>query len=166
MKSVSDECPNITRFYSLGKSFNGREIYAMEITDNPGTHETGEDRSRSDYYFTFKILKPTQTHLPSGEPEFRYTAGFHGNEVLGRELLLMLMQYLCREYKDGNPRVRHLVDETRIHLVPSVNPDGHEKAFEKVGDAFKKLQTSLGMLHVYLNIITLSPRALSWAVGH
>ncbi|XP_026125574.1 inactive carboxypeptidase-like protein X2 [Carassius auratus] len=106
MKSISDECPNITRFYSLGKSFKGLEIYAMEITDNPGMHETGE-------------------------PEFRYTAGYHGNEVLGREVLLMLMQYLCREYKDGNPRVRHLVDETRIHLVPSVNPDGHMKAFEK-----------------------------------
>uniref|UniRef100_A0A8C2A4Z4 Adipocyte enhancer-binding protein 1 n=2 Tax=Cyprinus carpio TaxID=7962 RepID=A0A8C2A4Z4_CYPCA len=106
MKSISDECPNITRFYSLGKSFKGLEIYAMEITDNPGMHETGE-------------------------PEFRYTAGYHGNEALGREILLMLMQYLCREYKDDNPRVRHLVDETRIHLVPSVNPDGHMKAFEK-----------------------------------
>ncbi|ROI69445.1 Adipocyte enhancer-binding protein 1 [Anabarilius grahami] len=106
MKSISEECPNITRFYSLGKSFKGLEIYAMEITDNPGMHETGE-------------------------PEFRYTAGYHGNEALGRVLLLMLMQYLCREYKDGNPRVRHLVDETRIHLVPSVNPDGHVRAFEK-----------------------------------
>ncbi|XP_051964213.1 inactive carboxypeptidase-like protein X2 isoform X2 [Xyrauchen texanus] len=106
MKSVSDECPNITRFYSLGKSYKGLEVYAMEITDNPGNHE-------------------------KGEPEFRYTAGYHGNEALGRELLLMLMQYLCREYKDGNPRVRHLVDETRIHLVPSVNPDGHMRAFEK-----------------------------------
>uniref|UniRef100_A0A672N8A8 Adipocyte enhancer-binding protein 1 n=1 Tax=Sinocyclocheilus grahami TaxID=75366 RepID=A0A672N8A8_SINGR len=106
MKSISDKCPNITRFYSLGKSFKGLEIYAMEITDNPGMHETGE-------------------------PEFRYTAGYHGNEALGREILLMLMQYLCREYKDGNPRVRHLVDETRIHLMPSVNPDGHMKAFEK-----------------------------------
>uniref|UniRef100_A0A673MJ87 Adipocyte enhancer-binding protein 1 n=1 Tax=Sinocyclocheilus rhinocerous TaxID=307959 RepID=A0A673MJ87_9TELE len=106
MKSISDKCPNITRFYSLGKSFKGLEIYAMEITDNPGMHETGE-------------------------PEFKYTAGYHGNEALGREILLMLMQYLCREYKDGNPRVRHLVDETRIHLVPSVNPDGHMKAFEK-----------------------------------
>ncbi|XP_076127254.1 inactive carboxypeptidase-like protein X2 [Alosa pseudoharengus] len=106
MKSVSDECPNITRFYSLGKSSKGLEIYAMEITDNPGMHETGE-------------------------PEFRYTAGLHGNEALGRELLLMLMQYLCKEYKDGNPKVRRLVEGIRIHLVPSLNPDGHVKAFEK-----------------------------------
>ncbi|XP_027024059.2 inactive carboxypeptidase-like protein X2 [Tachysurus fulvidraco] len=106
MKSISDECPNITRLYSLGKSSKGLDIYAMEVTDNPGIHETGE-------------------------PEFRYTAGYHGNEALGRELLLLLMQYLCKEYKDGNPRVRTLVDGIRIHLVPSVNPDGHVTAFEK-----------------------------------
>lgn len=68
----------------------------------------------------------------SGEPEFRYTAGIHGNEVLGRELLLLLMQFLCKEYKDGNPRVRNLVSETRIHLVPSLNPDGYEIASQAV----------------------------------
>lgn len=73
----------------------------------------------------------TYSHT-AGEPEFRYTAGLHGNEALGRELLLMLMQYLCKEYKDGNPRVRRQVDGIRIHLVPSLNPDGHVKAFEKV----------------------------------
>lgn len=69
----------------------------------------------------------------AGEPEFRYTAGIHGNEVLGRELLLLLMQYLCREYRDGNPRVRSLVQDTRIHLVPSLNPDGYEVAAQMVG---------------------------------
>ncbi|NXD18229.1 AEBP1 protein, partial [Nothocercus nigrocapillus] len=66
--------------------------------------------------------------VAAGEPEFRYTAGLHGNEVLGRELLLLLMQFLCKEYRDGNPRVRALVSETRIHLVPSLNPDGYELA--------------------------------------
>ncbi|XP_062942391.1 adipocyte enhancer-binding protein 1 [Cynocephalus volans] len=103
MKVVNEECPTITRTYSLGKSSRGLKIYAMEISDNPGEHELGE-------------------------PEFRYTAGIHGNEVLGRELLLLLMQYLCREYRDGNPRVRSLVQDTRIHLVPSLNPDGYEVA--------------------------------------
>ncbi|XP_062995298.1 adipocyte enhancer-binding protein 1 [Elgaria multicarinata webbii] len=103
MKVVNEECPTITRIYNIGKSSRGLKIYAMEITDNPGEHELGE-------------------------PEFRYTAGIHGNEVLGRELVLMLMQFMCKEYKDGNPRVRNLVTETRIHLVPSLNPDGYEIA--------------------------------------
>ncbi|XP_039380141.1 adipocyte enhancer-binding protein 1 [Mauremys reevesii] len=103
MKVVNEECPSITRIYNIGKSSRGLKIYAMEISDKPGEHELGE-------------------------PEFRYTAGLHGNEVLGRELLLLLMQFLCKEYQDGNPRVRSLVTETRIHLVPSLNPDGYEIA--------------------------------------
>ncbi|XP_061657445.1 adipocyte enhancer-binding protein 1 [Syngnathoides biaculeatus] len=105
MKVINEECPNITRIYNIGKSSQGLKMYAMEISDNPGEHELGE-------------------------PEFRYTAGLHGNEVLGRELLLLLMQFLCTEYKDGNPRVRRLVDGVRIHLVPSLNPDAYELAFE------------------------------------
>lgn len=42
MKVVNEECPTITRTYSLGKSSRGLKIYAMEISDNPGDHELGE----------------------------------------------------------------------------------------------------------------------------
>ncbi len=57
--------------------------------------------------------------------------------MLGRELLLNLMQYMCQEYKRGDQRIVRLIKETRIHLLPSMNPDGYEMAFKKVpGNVF------------------------------
>ncbi|XP_006894247.1 PREDICTED: probable carboxypeptidase X1 isoform X1 [Elephantulus edwardii] len=106
MKEVNEQCPNITRVYNIGKSHQGLKLYVMEMSDNPGEHELME-------------------------PEVRYVAGMHGNEVLGRELLLLLMQFLCREYLRGNPRVTRLLTEMRLHLLPSMNPDGYELAYQR-----------------------------------
>ncbi|XP_054946694.1 probable carboxypeptidase X1 isoform X3 [Physeter macrocephalus] len=135
MKQVNEQCPNITRVYSIGKSHQGLKLYVMEMSDQPGEHELGTGRwggrgGRSGGEGQGHEPVASTCVLP-GEPEVRYVAGMHGNEALGRELLLLLMQFLCREFLRGDPRVTRLLAETRIHLLPSMNPDGYETAFRR-----------------------------------
>lgn len=56
----------------------------------------------------------------------------HGNEVLGRELLLKLADYFCEEFKKGNKEIVKLISITRIHLMPSMNPDGWQRSTDDV----------------------------------
>ena len=104
LQEVHDRCPGITRLYELShRSVNGWPLTVIEFSSNPGSHD---------------FL----------EPEFRFLANMHGNEVLGRELLLKLADYLCSEYTKDNEDIKKLVDTTRIHLLPSMNPDGWDVA--------------------------------------
>lgn len=53
-------------------------------------------------------------------------------QVLGRELLLHLADHICASYLAGDKEVAALVHSTRIHILPSMNPDGWKIATDHV----------------------------------
>lgn len=73
MKSVNDECPNITNIYSLGRSSKGLDIMAMVISGNPTEHEigTGIFHTTNDSFLEASLMVPGGSH--SGKVEVQIT---------------------------------------------------------------------------------------------
>ncbi|KHN74597.1 Carboxypeptidase D [Toxocara canis] len=104
LHKLANGYPNLTHLYSIGRSTERRELYVIAISLNP------------------------KIHVP-GRPEFKYVGNMHGNEVTGRELLLNLAEVLLVNY-GKNEYITRLVNTTRIHIMPTMNPDGYERAME------------------------------------
>ncbi|XP_026814300.1 carboxypeptidase D-like isoform X2 [Rhopalosiphum maidis] len=98
LMEITEEFSNISSLYSIGKSVLKRELWAVKLT--------------------------TATEL-LGVPNIKIVGNIHGNEPVGREIILHLIQYLL-ENNSKNKAINNLLRTTIIHLLPSMNPDGFE----------------------------------------
>jgi murein tripeptide amidase MpaA len=91
--------PNlITPKWSLGTTHEGRQIWAVKISDNPNVNEN--------------------------EPQVFFDALIHAREPQSMATVLYFMYYLLENY-GINQEVTYLVNNREIYFVPVLNPDGY-----------------------------------------
>jgi murein tripeptide amidase MpaA len=98
MQNTAAQYPNICQLVQFGTSIQNRPLYFLKISDNVNVEEN--------------------------EPEFRHMSSIHGNEVVGYDMCIRMIQYLTTEYPN-NVRVSELINNTEIWICPMFNPDGY-----------------------------------------
>jgi hypothetical protein len=95
----ASQYPDLVDLYEVGKSYEGRPILQMTVTNK-------------------------KTGIDTDKPAAFFEGGRHSGEVTGTESVLYLAKYLLENY-GNNPEVTHLLDTKTIYLKPINNPDGH-----------------------------------------
>jgi hypothetical protein len=112
-KGVVDLCtrlagayPDLVTMESAGKSYQGRDIIVLTITDK-------------------KVLTPDE------KPGFWIDGNIHSIELQGTEFALYTAWYLCEMYNE-NAFIRQLLKDKTFYIAPTINPDAREY-FTSVG---------------------------------
>ncbi|AFY02835.1 M14 family metallopeptidase [Bdellovibrio bacteriovorus] len=100
LRTLTSQHTDISQMNSIGKSLEGRDIWAIRISG---------DLANADTF-----------------PAAIFMGGHHAREHLSIELPLYYVEYLLTEYSKGNPRIQRLVNARDLHFIPMVNPDGAE----------------------------------------
>ncbi len=116
LAALAGTYPAITDLFSLGQSWEGRDIWCLEISDNPGVDE--------------------------GEPGVQFMGLTHAREWPSMEVALDICNRLTSGY-GGNPTITNLVNGRRIWVIPCVNPDGHNYSYT-VYEGWRKNRRNLG----------------------
>ncbi|KAL5004983.1 hypothetical protein ScPMuIL_018439 [Solemya velum] len=91
----TSETPNVS-IQSLGISNEGRTLSSMKFV-NPKEHAI--------------------------RPKIVLLSGLHGNEAVGKELLIQLAFHLCENY-GHDFFITEMIDNSEIYILPLMNPDG------------------------------------------
>ncbi|MBV9790568.1 MAG: zinc carboxypeptidase [Chloroflexi bacterium] len=97
--AVAASYPSIASRFSIGKSYENRDIWALKISDNVASDES--------------------------EPEVLFVGQHHAREHLTVEMALYIMNELTSKY-GSDSRITNIVNSREIYIVFNLNPDGGE----------------------------------------
>jgi len=106
LKAAVSARPDLARMTAIGKTSQGRSLWAIEIANPAG--------------------------VPIGErPGLLIAANFEGSHLIGSELALYVVEYLLNAYAT-DAAIKQRLDNHVFYIVPRVNPDGAERMFAPV----------------------------------
>lgn len=96
-KKIADAYPNLVKRVSIGKSYEGRDMWMLQITN----YENGNaDR----------------------KPAFYIDGNIHSNEIQGAEISIYTAWYLTEQYGHID-YITQMLDDRIFYILPSLNPD-------------------------------------------
>ena len=104
LRTLVDAFPHLARMTSVAKSFQGRDVWLIEIT-NP---DTGPALEKPGYYIDAQI---------------------HAEEHATSATALYAVWYLLENY-GHDEQVTRLVDQQVFYILPRINPDGAELSLQ------------------------------------
>jgi carboxypeptidase T len=102
MRAIQSMNPDITVLRSIGKSVEGRDLWALHINTTPESLQTGK----------------------SNKPGAIYMGTHHAREHVSTEMAWRWAEHLLKNRED--PTIAALLDSRDIWIIPLVNPDGAE----------------------------------------
>lgn len=105
VKDYNQRFPQLTKLVSIGKSLEGRDIWALKISDNAQERELDE-------------------------PAMLFNSMHHAREVMGPEVGLDIIEYLLENYA-ADAKVTSWVDNNEIWVMPMFNVDGNNKMWNQ-----------------------------------
>ncbi len=106
LEAFADEFPDLVRLSSIGRSYEGRELWLLTVTD----HRSGE---------------------PAEKPALWIDGNIHATEVTATMAIVHLVDQLTSGF-GTDPDITRALDTRTFYLVPRVNPDGAELAVAEV----------------------------------
>lgn len=100
LKNYAERFRDLCRLYSIGKSFQGKEIWCMEITD----YSTGAAENKPGMYID---------------------GNTHAGEVSGAEICLYDIDHLLKNF-GKDPLTTELLKKRVFYILPKINPDGSD----------------------------------------
>jgi hypothetical protein len=100
MQKIAKAHPNLARLQSIGKSYQGRDIWLLTISD----FKTGD---------------------PDRKPAMYIDGNIHSNEIQGTEFSLYTAWYLTEMFNDLE-FINELLKDKTFYIVPTINPDARD----------------------------------------